>query len=98
MHKITKPVYHVDTSSHMTNEKRYISISTRPVTTKLDRMVGYDKKPQTCSKKQVTCSFVYANKKCYMSTSARPSLLNLKWICFMRKDHYPQWSHETIVA
>ena len=28
-------------------KKRYISISTRPVATKLDRMVTYDKKPQT---------------------------------------------------
>ena len=30
----------VYTSGHMTNKKRYISISTRPVATKLDRMVA----------------------------------------------------------
>ena len=34
-------------SGHMTSKKRYISISTRPVATKLDRMVAYDKEPQT---------------------------------------------------
>ena len=37
----------MDTSGHMTNKKRSISISTRPVATKLDRMVVYDKKQQT---------------------------------------------------
>ena len=30
----------VYTSGHMTNKKRYISISTRPVAIKLDRMVA----------------------------------------------------------
>ena len=30
----------VYTSGHMTNKKRYISISTRPVATKLDRMMA----------------------------------------------------------
>ena len=40
----------MDTSDHMINEKRYISISTRSVAakqTKLDCMVAYDKEPQT---------------------------------------------------
>ena len=37
----------MDTLGHMTNKKRYISISTRPVATKLERIVAYDKKPQT---------------------------------------------------
>ena len=37
----------MDTLGHMTNKKRYISISTRPVVTKLERIVAYDKKPQT---------------------------------------------------
>ena len=37
----------MDASSHMTNKKRYISIFTRPVATKLDRIVTYDKEPQT---------------------------------------------------
>ena len=47
MHKVAQPVDPVNTSGHMTNKKRYILISTRPVITKLDRMVAYDKKPQT---------------------------------------------------
>ena len=37
----------MDTSGHMTNKNHYSSISTRPVATELDRMVGYGKKPQT---------------------------------------------------
>ena len=37
-------VGHVGTSGHMTNKKCSISILTRPVATKLDRMVAYDKK------------------------------------------------------
>ena len=37
----------MDTSGHMTNKKRYSSNSTRPTATKLDRMVAYDKKPET---------------------------------------------------
>ena len=37
----------MDTSGHMITEKRSISISTRPVASKLDRMVAYDKKQQT---------------------------------------------------
>ena len=47
MHKVAQPVDPVNTSGHMTNKKCYILISTRPVITKLDRMVAYDKKPQT---------------------------------------------------
>ena len=39
-----KPVYHLDTSGHMTTKKR-ISISTGTMTTKLDKMVAYDKEP-----------------------------------------------------
>ena len=34
---------YVDKLGHMTNKNRYISISTRPVATKLDRMLAYDK-------------------------------------------------------
>ena len=37
----------MDTSGHMTNKKHYISISKRPVATKLDRNVEYDKDSQT---------------------------------------------------
>ena len=37
----------MDTSGHMTNKKRYIYTFTRPVPTKLDRIVTYDKEPQT---------------------------------------------------
>ena len=36
-------VDHVDTLSHTTNKKRYISIFTKPVSTKLDEIVAYDK-------------------------------------------------------
>ena len=39
-----KLVDHVDISSHMTTKKR-ISISTRTMATKLDKMVAYDKEP-----------------------------------------------------
>ena len=39
-----KPVDHVDTSGHMITKKR-ISISTRTMATKLDKMVAYDKEP-----------------------------------------------------
>ena len=39
-----KLVDDVDTSSHMTTKKR-ISISTRTMATKLDKMVAYDKEP-----------------------------------------------------
>ena len=42
----TKPHY-LNTSGRMTNKKRYISIFTRPVATKLDKIVTYDKDPQT---------------------------------------------------
>ena len=45
-HKVIQTVDHVDTSGHMTNKKHSISISTRPVATKLDRMVAYDKNQQ----------------------------------------------------
>ena len=34
------------TSGHLTNKKCYICISTRPVTTKPDNMVAYDKEPK----------------------------------------------------
>ena len=34
---------YVDKLGHMTNKNRYIYISTRPVATKLDRMVAYNK-------------------------------------------------------
>ena len=37
----------MDTSGHMTYKKRYISISKRPVDTKLDRMLAQTKEPQT---------------------------------------------------
>ena len=37
----------METLGHVTNKKIYNSISTRPVATKLDRMVAYDKKSQT---------------------------------------------------
>ena len=37
----------MDTSVHMTNTTCYISISTRPVATKPDRMVAQLKEPQT---------------------------------------------------
>ena len=43
-----KPLDHVDTSGHMTTKKR-ISISTRPMVTKLDKMVVYDKEPLVLS-------------------------------------------------
>ena len=43
-----KPVDHVDTSGHMTTKKR-ISISTRNMATKLDKMVTYDKEPLVLS-------------------------------------------------
>ena len=39
-----KTVDHADTSGHMTTKKR-ISISARPMATKLDKMVAYDKEP-----------------------------------------------------
>ena len=45
--KSKKLVDYVDTSDHMINKKRYISISTRPVPTELERVVAYDNKPQT---------------------------------------------------
>ena len=35
------------TSGHMTNKKQYVFISTRPVATKLDRIVVQLKEPQT---------------------------------------------------
>ena len=37
----------MDALDHMTNKKPYISISTRLVFTKLDRMVAYNNKPET---------------------------------------------------
>ena len=37
----------MDTSGHIINKKRSISISTGPVATKLDMMVTFDKKQQT---------------------------------------------------
>ena len=40
-------VDYVDASGHMTNIKGQISISLRPVTTKLDRIVFCDKEPHS---------------------------------------------------
>ena len=37
----------MDTSGHIKNKKRYISIFREPVATKLDRIVTYDKEPHT---------------------------------------------------
>ena len=39
-----------NSTGHMTNKKDYISISTRPVTTKIDRMLAYYKELQTSDK------------------------------------------------
>ena len=44
--QLTKPVDHVGTSDHKAKKKRYVSISTRAVAIKLERMVGYDKEPK----------------------------------------------------
>ena len=49
IYKVTKIVDHVVTRRHMINKKKYICISTRPVVTKLGRMVEYTKKPPTQS-------------------------------------------------
>ena len=43
-----KPVDHVEISGHMTTRK-CISIYTRTMTTKLDKMVVYDKEPLVLS-------------------------------------------------
>ena len=91
--RVTWPVDHVDILDHMTNKKQFISISTRPVVTKLDRMVT---QTVEASNLRVTCSFVQVvtwdnvtNKKRYISTSARPYSTNLDMMITYEKRSLP---------
>ena len=43
------------------------------------------------------CSFRF-KVSIYKVFHQQPCLVNLKWVWFMTRDHYPQWSHDTIVT
>ena len=91
-----KPVDHVDTSCHMTNKKR-ISISTRPMATKLEKMVAYDKEPLvllTGWSREVTSKIT--NVIFPLPRGLRQ--LNLTGLWLRKRGHYSQWSHSTVVT
>ena len=70
----------MDTSGHMTNKKCCISISTRPVVTKLDRMLAYDKESHDIS---------HVLKRLYISTFARPVLTKVEMVIAYEKGSPP---------
>ena len=68
------------TWSHVTNKKRYISTSTRPMTTKLDKVEVYSKGPPSTESFDTLLtwsSYHMTDEKCYISTSARPMATKL---------------------
>ena len=91
-----KPVDHVDKSDHMTNKTR-IYITTRPIATKLEKMLVYDKEPLVLS---TTWSCEVTWKITGVTYLLRRGLRQLKltelWL--RKRGHHPQWSHNTVVT
>ena len=94
----------MDISGHMTNKKRNIPISTRPVGAKFDGMVDYDKEPQTT--KSHFLSFTWSRKvtwkiKNVFFNSARPMVTKLDRMMACEKGLLPTmatWQHNHMIS
>ena len=97
----TWPYNHVITWSHVTNKKRYISTSTRTMTSKLNKGEVYSKGPlsiESCDALITWSSYHVTDEKRYISTSERPMATKFDRVVGSNADLLSSKSHNLLIT